>query len=584
MAASIGPLKPKDTFQLLLQLPGWDGSSTCIFALGDGTALPLSINATTLYINGAAVGSGNALTTNPLSQFAATTSLQLKGVISDETGSGALVFSTSPSLVTPLLGTPASGVLTNCTGYTTTNLSGTISNAQLAGSIVSSKLVGTDIVTVGTLTSGQTGAGFTIAFSTSTLTGTVPAANLGSGTSITTKYLRGDNTWQTIGGGGDALVANPLSQFAATTSSQLAGVISDETGSGALVFATSPVLVTPALGTPSAGVLTNCTGIASGLTAGNVTTNANLTGDITSSGNTTTLTNAPVISKVLTGYTSGAGIVASTDSILQAIQKLNGNDATNANLTGPITSSGNATSVASQTGTGTTFVMNTSPTLVTPLLGTPTSGTLTSCTGLPVSTGISGLASGIATFLATPSSANLASAVTDETGSGALVFASSPAFSGTPTAPTATGGTNTTQIATTAFVTAALSGGSGSTYQVLATVTNIATAGFAGSTPVTPSYTVPSGKTAVITALAIRCTAANSMTVGPQFRLGTSSNGNDIMADTIATGLTTSGKSFQILISGLSVSIAATGGVYYNWANGTGTSQTCSIDIIGYLV
>lgn len=57
------------------------------------------------------------------------------------------------------------------------------------------------------------------------------------------------------------LVANPLSQFAATTSAQLAGVISDETGSGALVFATSPTLVTPALGTPASGTLTNCTGL-----------------------------------------------------------------------------------------------------------------------------------------------------------------------------------------------------------------------------------------------------------------------------------------------------------------------------------
>lgn len=61
-------------------------------------------------------GGGDALTTDPLSQFAATTSLQLKGVISDETGSGALVFATSPTLVTPLLGTPTSGTLTNCTG------------------------------------------------------------------------------------------------------------------------------------------------------------------------------------------------------------------------------------------------------------------------------------------------------------------------------------------------------------------------------------------------------------------------------------------------------------------------------------
>lgn len=58
---------------------------------------------------------GNAFTSSPLSQFAATTSAQLAGVISDETGSGALVFATSPTLVTPILGTPASGALGSCT-------------------------------------------------------------------------------------------------------------------------------------------------------------------------------------------------------------------------------------------------------------------------------------------------------------------------------------------------------------------------------------------------------------------------------------------------------------------------------------
>lgn len=87
-----------------------------------------------------------------------------------------------------------------------------------------------------------------------------------------------------------------------------------------LVFSTSPTLVTPNLGTPSTLVGTNITGTAAGLTAGNVTTNAN--------------------------------------------------------LTGPITSSGNATSVAAQTGTGSTFVMNTSPTLVTPVLGVATGTSL----------------------------------------------------------------------------------------------------------------------------------------------------------------------------------------------------------------
>jgi hypothetical protein len=61
-----------------------------------------------------AAGVGNALTSGNLSQFAATTSAQLAGVISNETGSGSLVFATSPTLVTPLLGTPTSGDLLNC--------------------------------------------------------------------------------------------------------------------------------------------------------------------------------------------------------------------------------------------------------------------------------------------------------------------------------------------------------------------------------------------------------------------------------------------------------------------------------------
>jgi hypothetical protein len=71
-------------------------------------------------------------------------------------------------------------------------------------------------------------------------------------------------------------------------------------------------------------------------------------------------------------------------------------------------------------------VLLTDATLTTPILGTPQSGTLTNCTGLPLTTGISGLGTGVATFLGTPSSANLRSAVTDETGTGALVFANTP--------------------------------------------------------------------------------------------------------------------------------------------------------------
>ena len=107
---------------------------------------------------------------------------------------------------------------------------------------------------------------------------------------------------------------------------------------------TNKTLVAPVLGTPASGVMTNVTGTASGLTAGTVTTNANLTGGVTSVGNAATVV-------------------------------------TNANLTGVITSSGNATSIASQTGTGTKFVVDTSPTLITPALGTPSTLVGTNITG-----------------------------------------------------------------------------------------------------------------------------------------------------------------------------------------------------------
>ncbi len=105
------------------------------------------------------------------------------------------------------------------------------------------------------------------------------------------------------------------------------------------ILSTGLTVIGTTTSTTFVGAGTGLTGTAASLTAGNVTTNANLTGMVTSAGNATTVV-------------------------------------TNANLTGPITSVGNATSVASQTGTGSTFVMNTSPTLVTPTLGVATATSL----------------------------------------------------------------------------------------------------------------------------------------------------------------------------------------------------------------
>ena len=114
------------------------------------------------------------------------------------------------------------------------------------------------------------------------------------------------------------------------------------------------------------------------------------------------------------------------------------NDKTGALVFSASTSTGTTGTVVTTDGTQTL----TNKTLVAPVLGTPASGTLTNCVGLPVSTGLTGAGSGVLTFLATPSSANLRSALTDETGTGAAVFATAPTIAGA----TFTGNAQTTPV------------------------------------------------------------------------------------------------------------------------------------------
>lgn len=105
---------------------------------------------------------------------------------------------------------------------------------------------GTDTITIDASGGGGSVATDTIWDAAGDLavgTGADTAVRLAKGTALQVLRVNAGATaleWASPAGGGDALVANPLSQFASTTSAELAGVISDETGSGLLVFATDP--------------------------------------------------------------------------------------------------------------------------------------------------------------------------------------------------------------------------------------------------------------------------------------------------------------------------------------------------------
>jgi hypothetical protein len=198
-----------------------------------------------------------ALTNNKLDVFAATTSSELRTVISDETGTGALVFADTPTLVTPNIGA-ATGTSLVLSGDLTVN--GTTTTINSTEITVDDKNLTLGSVATPT-DAGADGGGLTLKGTTDKTFSWVDATDSWTSSEhldlVSGKVLKIAGT-QVLSAteytGNAATVTNgvyttsKISALAATSSSELASVISDETGTGALVFANTPTLVTPVLG------------------------------------------------------------------------------------------------------------------------------------------------------------------------------------------------------------------------------------------------------------------------------------------------------------------------------------------------
>jgi len=215
-----------------------------------------------------------AYTQNNLSVFASTTSSQLAGIISDETGTGSLVFSNSPSLTTPAIGSGGFTIAGSSSGTTTiitsATATGTITIPGVATTdtvvlVAASQTLTNKTLTSPILTTPTLGVATATSINGLTITSTTGTLTIANSKTLTVSnsltFTGTDASSVAFGGGGTVVyTSEKLSAFASTSSSELASVISDETGSGALVFANTPTLVTPVLGSATATSITATSG------------------------------------------------------------------------------------------------------------------------------------------------------------------------------------------------------------------------------------------------------------------------------------------------------------------------------------